>query len=714
MTGTPLAPLVQDIFPAVRTAVRISPWEGVVRTPESCFREDRFFFADSMVFDIFTFPLIAGDPKRVLAGPNQIVLTEETAQKYFGDDNPVGKTLTFDNTMEFTVTGILRSLPSNSHLQFDFLASFETLERTYRGWTEHWDAPVSTYILLDDRTDPAELESQFPAFAKEYRGVVDGSSITYWLQPLAEIHLSWDTSDFTIYVFPAIAVFILLLAGVNYVNLSTARATRRAREVGIRKVVGAQHRQLVYQFLGDSVLISLVAMPVAIALAELFLPALNSLAGIRLTIDYFSNPYVLPGLFAITLLIGLLAGGYPALVLASFRPLKIFRGSCSMGRSGSRFRSGLVVFQFTIAITLIVASIVAHNQLTFLLTSDLGFDTEEVLVMRMDDPAIKRNYSSLKNELVKQPGILAVSAASDMPGGIDCRGLTYRAAEATESTHLPTAWVDHDYLKTLGIRLADGRDFSTQVAADAGSAFILNRSAVEYLGLGDGLGRRMKAYPDPAGQGAPWHEGPIVGITEDFHFRYLRCRLQPLVMIINPERCSIMLVRISPENIRSTMTVLQRTWENIVPGSPLEFTFLNEEINHLYRSEERFAAIIRYAGLLAVLVASLGLIGLAAYLAETRTKEIGIRKVLGASAANIILLLSKEFFLLILVANALAWPIGYYLMNKWLQDFVYRTEIGLETFILTGLTALLIVLITVSFQAVKAALANPVDSLRHE
>lgn len=713
-TGTPLAPLVQDYFPDVRAAVRFSIWEGIVSTGASCFRERQFCFADSTVFSVFTFLLAAGDPDRALAGPNKVVLTEKAAQKYFGDENPVGRTLRFDNTMDFTVTGILKPIPSNSHLQFDFLASFETLEHTYNGWSEHWDAPVSTYLLLDDNADPAKVESQFPAFTAKYRPADESSTVTYWLQPLAKIHLTWDTPGLALYLFPAIALFILALAVINYVNLSTARSARRAREVGIRKVVGAHRSRLAGQFILESVVISLIAMPLAVALAELLLPVFNAVTDIRLTLDYFSSLYIVPGLLAVTILVGVLSGWYPAFVLSAFRPITVIRGVLSGGRFGFRLRAGLVVFQFMIAIALIFASIVAHNQMTFLYTKDLGFGREAVVVVPLEDPAVRRNYATLKSEWAGQSGVLSVTAASDMPGGIDCRGLTYCVAGSTNLVNIPTAWVDFDYIKTMEIQLTDGRDFNAEIAADGGSAFILNQSAVKYLGLGDGIGRSLEAFPNPSSQEKPWHAGQVIGITEDFHFRYLHYQMQPLVMIVNPERCAYLLARLDPLNIPSTIAALKQSWQEIVPESPFEFSFLDDEINRLYRSEERFAAVIRYAGFLAILVACLGVLGLASFIAETRTKEISIRKVHGASAARIVGMLSGRFALYVVLAGFMASPVAYYAMRYWLQNFVYRTHIGIGPFILAVSLALIIALLTVCVQAVRAALANPVNALRHE
>jgi putative ABC transport system permease protein len=713
-TGTPLAPLVLNNIPDVDGATRISQWEGIVRSGDSWFREPQFTFADPTIFDVFTFPLKTGDPSRVLSGPNKVVLTEECARKYFGKSDPVGRTLTFDNTMEFTVTGVLQPIPSNSHLQFGFLASFETLEHTYRGWSEHWDAPVATYLLFNGTADPAQVGRQLGDIAARYRPEDEQTTVHYALQPLADIHLSWDTSGLTVLLFPAIALFILILAVINYINLSTARAFRRAREVGIRKVVGAQRRQLAVQFIGDSLLTAFIALPAAIVLAELSLPAFNALAGTRLAIDYFGSPYILPGLLAVTLLVGVLSGCYPAFVLSSFRPIKVIRGVTSSGRGGLRLRSGLVVFQFTIAIALIVGSIVTRRQSMFLQTSDMGFDREEVLVVRMDDPAIKRSYESLKHEMTGQSGVLAVTAASDMPGGVDCRGLTYQVAGSDELFNIPTAWVDYDYLKTMGIPLAEGRAFSHKVAADAGNAFVLNQSAVTFLGMGEGVGSHLSAFPGPSPQGNPWHEGQVIGVTEDFHFRYLYCRLQPLVIIVNPQRCDYMLVRISPKNVSTTLASLKQTWQNILPGSPFEFSFLDDEINRLYRSEEHFAAVIRYAGLLAILVACLGVLGLASFMTETRVKEIGIRKVHGASVWRIIGMLSSRYAVYVAVAGLVAGPIAYYALSRWLEHFIYRITIGVWPFILAIGLSVIIALLSVAVQTTRAALANPVTVLRHE
>jgi putative ABC transport system permease protein len=724
--GAPYAVLFDNALPEVKAAVRFYPHGRLlVEYEEKKFFEERFYFADPSAFDVFTFPILKGNPSTALKSPFSVVLTESTARKYFGDRDPVGKTLMVDNEHVFRIEAVMQDVPSNSHFHFDFLASLETLSDLYGERFLQHPGYLSfySYVLLQENTDPQKVEAKFQEVVKNNYGERVASLRTIELQPLRSIHLhshleaelEANSSMSYIYIYSAIALFILLIAAFNFVNLSTARSARRAKEVGMRKVLGAARLQLVRQFLSESVIFSSFGLALAVVLVRLLLPFFNSLAGKELPFDFLCKTSFLTGLASIVLAVGILGGLYPALFLSSFEPIKTLKGKGRVGRRSGSFRRVLVVSQFAISIALIIGTIVIRKQLHYMRSQDLGFDKEQVVVIPMHDTRDREAYRLIKEELLKDPSVLAATASSGMPGK-QATSIAYRVEGLPDDQHIsiPTYFVDYDFLETLGIELAEGRGFSQAFATDEESAFILNQTAVRELNWDQPLDKQIIWPSDLRRQDAIVKKGRVVGIAEDFHFTSLHERIEPLLFQIRPSNFRFLSVRIAGKNIPRTLAFLEEKWRDFSPAFPFEYSFLDDDFEKLYRADQKVGQIIGVFTTLALLVACLGLFGLACFASEQKTKEIGVRKVLGASASGIFLLLSHDFAKWVLVANILAWPVAYFVMERWLQNFAYRVSIGVGTFLLSALAALTIALVAVSFQSLKAALSDPIDSLRYE
>ena len=720
-TGAPMAPLLRSEFPGIEHAIRFGRFGGVVRWGERRFVESRFFFADKGVFEVFAFPFLQGNPETALKEPFSVVLTEETANKYFGDEDPLGQMLTYKKH-DFKITGIVK-IPPNSHFHFDFLTSFESL-RTFIGrrfFSKHWDGPVWTYIKLREGYPPAELERLLPAFVDKY---VD-KQLYYWvgstLQPLTSIYLQSDVDGeigesrdpASLYVLSVLAAVILLIACINFMNLSTVRSATRAQEVGMRKVLGGHRLQLVRQFLGESIFLSGIALIFALALVELLLPTFNRLVGKELNMNYGEDPLLLLIMVGVAVIVGILAGSYPAFFLSAFHPILVLKGWGSKGGSGRGFRRGLVVFQFVLSVVLIIGTIIINQQYQFLTHKELGFDKKNVIVVPLEFIS-EQEYELYKHELLRNPRILSVTASSQKPGVSGVGLLSIRPAGSDHEETINTIYVDFDYLETLHIELVEGRDFARNILSDVKSAFLLNALALEKLGGAFSPGNQVELFVRQNDKIIPMHDGTVIGVVRDFNYWSLYLSPKPVVFAIDPRCFDDALIRIRPDQMLDTIGFIKAQWNRLFPETPFDFSFLDEDIERVYRPVQRWQTIFGYFTMLAIFVAGLGLFGLASFTTERRTKEIGIRKVLGASVSNIVLLLSKDFIQLVIVSNLIAWPIAYWAMNRWLQDFAYRINIGWWTFVLAGALALLIALLTVSFQAIKAALANPVEALRYE
>jgi len=730
-TPAAVGPNLTAEYPAVEKFARVMfphPQSVLVGNGQSRFYEEGFYWADSTFFDIFSFKLKRGHAHTALVEANSLVLTESMARKYFGDQDPMGRTLTIETWSrdDYKITGILAEVPHNSHLQFNFLGSVRGADQryayAYSGEGQWTNSLGYTYVLLRNGASAKELEAQLASFGERHLGEFArhrGFEPDFKLQPLADIYLhsnlnveAGPTSDITyVYLFAVIAALILIIASINYMNLATARSARRGREVGLRKVLGAQRSALVLQFIGESLLMCFAALLLATTVAELMLPIFNSLSGKSLEFDYSQHPHLFFVFICIAGGVGLMAGSYPAFVLSALRPVATLKGELKSGRLGLLLRRALITIQFTASIILIVATIVVMKQLAFVRSQPLGFDQNQVAIIPIRDGEMRRHTESLKQEFLESPSIVSVSAAAGVPGRtmlVD--GFPVRPAGADGSAQIPMqiVGVDYDFFKTLDVKLMDGRFFQKEMRKDSASAFIINESAAKAWGWDVPIGERLELVMDDG------KKGVIIGIVQDFHFASLHEKVEPMVFHIWPQRYSCFAVKMRAGDIPESMAFLRTTWSRMLPHRPFEFFFLDEEFDRQYAKDERVGKIFGYAATLAIFVAGLGLFGLAAFMAEQRTKEIGVRKVLGASVAGIVGLLSKDFIKLVLIANVVAWPVAYFAMNRWLQNFAYRLDLGWWVFALAGGLALVIALLTVSTQAIKAALANPVEALRYE
>jgi putative ABC transport system permease protein len=728
----PLASTLVNEFPEVLEATRFLRSKNVlVRYQDKFFNEDLILFADSNFFDVFSIPLLKGDPDAVLGLPNSVVITRTAALKYFGEENPIGKTLTMNNRMDYRITGLAENVPSNTHFHTDFFASLETIpDSKSPNWFSN---PYHTYIVLKEGTSPEELQAKLPGIVTKYVGPqaqkimgitleqfqASGNTFGYFLQPITSIHLYSDLeyelepngSVTYVYIFSVIAFFILVIACINFMNLATARSANRAKEVGVRKVLGSNRSRLVKQFLIESLLLSFISLVFAVLIVELLQPVFNNLSGKQLNISLHGNWILLPGFIAVMLFVGVLAGSYPAFFLSSFQPISVLRGKLIAGMKSTWLRNGLVIFQFTVSIVLLVGTFVIYRQLEYTRNKKLGFEKEQVLVIQRAHN-LSQQKEAFRNELLKHPNVVNVAYSNSVPGR-HFGDWTHRAegAPANEMVRMFLLLADFDYLDTLQMEMISGRYFSQERPADQNSV-IINETAAKALGLEDPVGKRLVRGSLTPGKDEIF---TIIGVVKDFHFESLHREIRPLAMyLLSNEEVRYISIRTDPEAITQTLAFLENKWKAFVPGQPFEYFFLDDDFDSLYKAEKKIGQLFTSFSILAILVACLGLFGLASFTAEQRTKEIGIRKVLGATVSNVIVLLTKEFSKWVLLANIIAWPVAYFAMHRWLQSFVYRINIGVWMFFLAALLALAIALVTVSYQAVRAALANPAESLRYE
>jgi len=760
--ATPIlwAPAMQRDYPEVANYARFvpttdakNPWE--ISYADKKFNESNLLYAEASAFEIFTWPLLQGDPKTALTQPNTIVISAAMAAKYFGAESPLGKTLIIDPkqrddagkplraTYDVVVTGVVKNVPHNSHFTFDFLLPIANLNKIFggdvttgesinawfwRGRTAH------TYVLLQKNFDPAALAAKMLAFIDKYVGDAlksRGYAYAPFFQPLTAIHLSGNfdgqlqpgREKKSLYIFALVAFFILLIACINFMNLATARSINRAREVGLRKVIGADRGQLIKQFLGESVILTFVALLLAVGLAEFLTPKFYTYVGKAPVAGSSFNIMIVLSLAGIGLLVGVLSGSYPAFFLSSFTLIKVLKGASSSAPKGASVRKGLVVFQFAISAFLIIATLTVFNQLQFMRNQGLGFAKEHVVVIPPQvGRALQTQFEAFKSELLQNTHVVDVAASSGIPGS-ELGGDIYavKGAPAAEGRGIAEFLVDYNFVEMFGLELVAGRNFSKAMTSDAGVrdpdgrlrevAVVVNEEAVRSFGLGSpaaALGKQVVRDPR-----AIDFTATIIGVVKVFHFQSLRDQIRPAVLAMIPDYAHVS-VKIRPEDIPATIDFIKHTSRKFAPEIPFEYSFLDADFNALYRSEEKLTEVFMYVAFLAIFVACLGLFGLASFTAEQRTKEIGVRKVLGASLPNIVTLLSKDFTKLVFIASLVAMPVGYFVMNRWLENFAYRTAIGVGTFALTGALALAIAWLTISFQSIKAALANPVNALRYE
>jgi len=657
---TPAAPaLVQD-YPEILDAVRFLPMGNVsVKDRDLEFFEENVVLADNSIFNIFTFPMKKGDPQSALKTAYSMVMTEDTAQKYFGDEDPLGKILKVDNQFDYTVTGVVENVPKNSHFTFDILCSFESLYAQRGEAMEEWlNFNLYIYVLLQEGINPKDLENKFPVLIDKHMGTAlkaIGGEINFFLQPLKDIHLHSHmeneigaNSDIAyIYIFSAIALFILIIACINFMNLATARSALRAREVGIRKVIGAERKELIRQFLGESLIYSLFSMLVAVLLAHLVLPLFSSLSGRELSIDYFGMPWLIPGLIGMILFVGLAAGSYPALFLSSFQPVKVLKGRLKAGAANARFRSILVVGQFVISIGLIISTGVILNQLRFMKNKNLGFEKGNVVVVRTSDGPARESIDSIKQEFKKIPGVLNAGLTSQVPGReANISPFVPEGFSATEAQLMKNIGIDHDFIPTMGIEVTAGRNFSSDFGTDASDAVIINEAAARKFGWADPIGKKIENFSGEEIENLT--AKTVIGVIKDIHMSSLHSLIMPLYINNESDGWDNIAIRINSNNVGGTIDKLRAKWRELYPNQSFDYYFLDDSLAILYESEGRLSRIFSSFTLFAIFIACLGLFGMASFTAEQRTKEIGIRKVLGASVLGVVVLLAKDFLKLVL------------------------------------------------------------------
>jgi len=725
-TPPAVAPAMQKEIPGVESVTRVFPSWGrdfLIKYQDKKLLEQRLYRADSSFFDVFTCEFIKGDAKNAFRDVNSIVITESMAKKYFGMDDAVGKVLSVDDMGDMAVSAVIRDIPVNAHFHFDFLISI----RKFPGndLDANWDwYNFYTYIKLKPGTNVASLTKQLQAL---YKRSNDEAPNIFYTQRLTDIHLTsnlkWElepnSDKMYVYVFTVIAIFILLIAGINYVNLATAKASVRAKEIGVRKVSGAVRSSLITQFLLESVLTCLIASTLAIIIAQLLLPIANELT--QKTLSVIGNPPVLGYLFGCTILLGFVAGFFPAIYLSSFKPFAVLKGLKLNENKTLNLRKILVVVQFTISIVLIIGALVISQQVDFIQSSKLGLNKDQVLIAKNTFSPTQRN--SFLNSAAQIPGVIKAAAADGVVGGQNwTNGMRWKGAQNSQLINFLS--VNENFLDAMGIEIKEGRGFSKNFPADTMTSgipggpldqnigsIVINETAVKDLGV-----------PEPAvGQQLLWGNDrdtmyylTIVGVAKDFHFTSLRNQIKPFAFINNPRRQWYLTLKLSPVNIKRTLAELGKNWKNVSSERPFEFTFLDETFSRLYQSETRFQKVFIAMVVLGIMIACLGLLGLSTFAAQRRVKEIGIRKVLGASVGNVVALLSRDFLKLVIIAFVLSIPIAWYMMHKWLQDFAYRIHIQWTVFLVAAIIAVAIALITTSGQALKAAITNPVKSLRTE
>lgn len=728
-----VGPAMVEELPSVKYSVRFrSRGSFLVRKGDQTLKEENVIYADSTLFDIFSFPLIAGNPKTALVDPTSVVITESTARKYFGKTEVLGETLNFDNRTDYKITGVMKDIPRNSHIRFDFFLAMTGLEESRElTWVSN---NFNTYILVDKGTDIKNLGVQLQALVDRnvdvqmqqimQRSLEDlkksGDFLRYQLMPMTDIHLhsnrtaelSPNSSVQYVYMFSGIAFFVLLIACINFMNLATARSAGRAREVGIRKVMGSLKSSLIGQFLTESLLMTLLAFGLAMLGAWLLLPWFNQLADKQISFSSFMNFSFLPVLLLFVIITGLLAGSYPAFFLSSFQPIKVLKGTTGGSAKSGWLRSSLVVFQFITSVLLIIGTIVIYRQLNYIQNKQLGFNKEQVLILQ-DAYALGDQVGAFKQDVLRESGVVSGTVSGYLPVPSNRSDTPYFPTPTIDPDKAVSSqvWrVDEDYVPTMGMEIMEGRNFSRDFPSDS-TAVIMNEAAAKLFNFENPIGEKIYTLRDFNDTEVLSYD--VVGVVKDFNFESLRENISPLLLFIGRSTSSISF-RINTNDVPGLVSRIESKWRAMGPGQPFNYEFMDEAFDQMYRTEQRVGNIFISFAILAIFIACLGLFGLSAFMAEQRTKEIGIRKVLGASIGNIVTMLSKDFLRLVLIAAVIAFPVAWWGMNKWLEDFAYRTSISWWIFALAGAVAVLIALATVSFQAMRAAVTNPVESLRNE
>jgi len=730
-----MGPVLKKDYPQIEQYTRLYTFNGdkLVKKGNDYISEGHVAHADSTFFDVFTFPAIEGDTRTALNEPNTVVLTESMAKKYFNSVHALGKNIEIKDEKSplYKVTAVIKDMPENSHFRFDFLFSMKNVDYNWGQFTSH---NFYTYLLLKKGTDYKAFEKNFDQYidkyvlpeAKQFMNINSmdefkkaGNSLVYTLMPLTKIHLHSNRPyELTasgniqyVYIFSAVALFILIIACINFMNLTTARSANRAREVGIRKVLGTDKGQLINQFLFESTSMVIFSLLIAIVGVWLVLPLFNDVAAKQMTASSLFTPYTLPLLIALPFVVGLMAGAYPAFFLSAFRPIEVLKGKLKLGTKSGSLRSVLVVIQFATSIILIIGTVVVYRQLHYIQSRNLGFNKDQVLIVN-GVGALNNNMTAFKNDVLQLPGVSSGTLGGYLPVTNSYRSDNTFSTEAVMTTKtgfdMQNWLIDYDYIKTMGMEIIKGRNFSRDFGSDS-SAIIINETTAKIIGYKDPIGKQLFRSVDN-GRIKPF---TIIGVVRNFNFETLHHEVGPLSFLLSTGG-GLASFKITTADINQLVAQVESKWKSMAPGLPFSYRFLDDSFNEMYRSEQRVGKIALVFSVLAILIACLGLFGLATFIAEQRTKEIGIRKVLGASVQGIVQMLSKDFMRLVAVSFVIAAPTAWYFMHKWLQDFAYRINISWWIFVAAGLAALLIALVTVSFQAIRAAITNPVKSLRTE
>jgi putative ABC transport system permease protein len=709
----PFGPQVVKDYPEVQSSVRfINMPRALYKFEDKEFNEGNFYYVDSTVFDIFTYKVLKGEVKSALLAPKKIILTEKIANKYFGKTDPIGKTLT-TGTDAFEVTAVIQDIPSNSHFRFDALAARNNLPKQLGSWGNFG---VFTYLLFPEHFDVKAFETKMKGMYDAYMKTIFEPlkiTITYHLEPLTQIHLysknasePEPTGSITyVYIFGIVAIFLVLIAAMNYMNLATARSTRRAREVGLRKVVGSRRGPLVLQFLSESLVFTLIALIISLILIIVLLPSFNHLAGKSFNLQILYSPVVILSLLAIVIIVGIFGGSYPAFFLSRYSPVTVLKGEITQGSAGSLFRKILVVIQFSVSVIMIICTLTVFRQLNYLKTMDTGFDQKNVVGLELNGPMV-RKYPVLKQVLLENQNIKYVTSTSNVIGeGSGKVIFQVETDQGMSNRGINFTVVDHDFTETLGIKILQGRDFQQDMPSDTLTGVVVNETFVKRMGWAEPVGKKVTL--------GNFINGRVIGVMRDYHQTGMYNGVESLLLIYRPLN-NIIYVKLSGTETAKTLSFIESKWKEIFPDQPFVYQYLTERFKGQFQADEKRGLIFTLFTILAILIACLGLFGLASYMVEQRTKEIGIRKVFGANESTILGLISKDFLLLVLIGIIIAVPIAYLFMSKWLENYVYRTNIGIPLLLMAAGLTILITFVTISYKAYQASIMNPAQALKTE
>ncbi|NIM15333.1 MAG: FtsX-like permease family protein [Candidatus Aminicenantes bacterium] len=714
LTSYPLGGAIQENIPEVKYAARLANIRGLmIRYGDKTFIEDEIRAVDPSFLQIFTFPLISGNPKTALNQTYSILITEELAVKYFGTDDPLGKIMTVNNNYDFTVTGVMKNVPENSTITFNILVPLEFLKDLGEYYDFWRSLNCHTWVELYPNSQTAPVNKKIAALL-ERNSPSTASPWVFSLMPITDINLYGFANAFTqvrgniqsVYIFSGLACLVLIIACINFMNLSTARSSKRALEVGLKKVVGARRSQIIAQFFGESILTTLIAFLFSLILFWIILPIFNDLSAKDFTFHSILNLNFIMSFLGITLITGFLSGSYPALYLSSFQPVKVLAGRSRSGTENERFRKFLVVIQFCLSIIAIVGTMVVYQQLEYMRNKNLGYDKEQLIYLPLRGDT-RHSYSVFKDQLLRDSRIIGITGARQRPTAFGSKigGVDWEGKDPDSQVSLGYTSVDFDFVETMKIDLKEGRAFLKSRATDTSNAFLVNEEVANLMGGNSVIGKRLSALGI---------DGRIIGVMKNFHYQSVKNPIEPFILLVRPEQVEYAIVRLQKGDLPSSLNVVKSTWLNLFPAYPFEYSFIDDDFAKVFQADQRMGAILKYATIITIFIACLGLFGLAAFIVEKRTKEIGIRKTLGATVSGITIMLTKEFVKWVMMANMIALPIAYVLMNQWLQDYAYPITMDWWIFFLAFFISIIIAILTVSYQSVRVALTNPVNSLKYE